>query len=64
MAGGAGALGLQLGGPTSYHGELLDKPILGEGLAPCSPDIDRAIRMVQRALVLWLALIFILGGVV
>ncbi len=61
MASGAGALGLVLGGPTSYHGELLDKPVLGEGFAPRGQDIERAIRLVQRALLLWLAAIFILG---
>lgn len=61
MASGAGALGLVLGGPTSYHGQLLDKPVLGEGFAPSGQDIERAIRLVQRALLLWLAAIFILG---
>ncbi len=61
MAGGAGALGLQLGGPTSYHGEMMDKPVLGEGPAPLSADIERAIRLVQRALILWLLLILIMG---
>ena len=54
-------MGLLLGGPTSYQGKLLDKPVLGEGLAPQGLDIERAIRLVQRALVLWLALILILG---
>ena len=61
MASGAGALGLVLGGATSYHGERLDKPLLGEGFAPHGLDIERAIRLVQRALLLWLAVIFILG---
>ncbi|HEY9148861.1 MAG TPA: adenosylcobinamide-phosphate synthase CbiB [Gammaproteobacteria bacterium] len=61
MASGAGALGLQLGGATAYHGELLHKPLLGEGLAPQNADIERAIGLVQRALVLWLILILILG---
>jgi adenosylcobinamide-phosphate synthase len=61
MAGGAGALGLQLGGPTAYHGELLEKPLLGEGIAPQGADIERAISLVQRALVLWVVLILILG---
>ena len=61
MASGAGALGLVLGGPASYHGEMLDKPLLGEGFAPQGQDIERAIRLVQRALLLWLAVIFILG---
>jgi adenosylcobinamide-phosphate synthase len=64
MAGGAGALGLQLGGPAVYHGEQVEKPVLGEGLAPQGTDIEQAIRLVQRALWLWLAAIVILGVVV
>ncbi len=54
MAAGAGALGIQIGGPTSYHGVLSDKPLLGEGLPARGPDIYRAIRLVQRALLIWL----------
>ena len=61
MASGGGALGLQLGGPTSYHGKLVDKPMLGEGLVPQAHDIERAIHLVQRALLLWLVSILILG---
>lgn len=63
MASGAGALGVQLGGPTVYHGVLQDKPVLGEGYAPQWQDIERAIRLVQRALLLWLAVI-VIGGVI
>lgn len=61
MASGAGALGLSLGGPTAYHGQLLEKPLLGEGLAPRGTDIERAVGLVRRALALWLALILLLG---
>jgi adenosylcobinamide-phosphate synthase len=61
MAAGAGALGLQLGGPTSYHGMLYDKPLLGEGQSACGPDITRAIRLLQRALLLWLLAILLPG---
>ncbi len=61
MAAGAGALGIQLGGPTSYHGVLSDKPLLGEGVAARGPDIYRAIRLVQRALIIWLVAITLLG---
>ncbi len=60
MASGAGSLGLQLGGPTVYHGTVLDKPLLGEGGAPQVADIERAISLVQRALGLWLVMIFIM----
>jgi adenosylcobinamide-phosphate synthase len=63
MASGAGALGVQLGGPAVYHGVSQDKPMLGEGFAPGWQDIERAIRLVQRALLLWLSVI-VIGGVV
>ncbi|MGM0594626.1 MAG: adenosylcobinamide-phosphate synthase CbiB [Pseudomonadota bacterium] len=63
MASGAGALGVQLGGPARYHGVVLDKPLLGEGFAPRGVDIERAIRLVQRALLLWLLMIVMLGVV-
>ena len=61
MAAGAGALGLALGGPARYHGQWQQRPPLGEGLAPCAEDIGRAVKLVHRALWLWLAVIFI-GG--
>ena len=63
MAAGAGALGVQLGGPTSYHGVMTDKPLLGEGVAARGPDIDRAIRLVQRTLLFWLVAVLLLGVV-
>jgi adenosylcobinamide-phosphate synthase len=61
MAAGAGALGVQLGGPTSYHGVVSDKPLLGEGLPARAQDITRAIRLVQRALLIWLVVITVVG---
>lgn len=63
MAAGAGALGLALGGQACYHGEWQARPPLGEGLAPRAEDIGRAVRLVQRALWLWLAVI-LLGGLI
>ncbi len=60
MAAGAGALGLALGGPACYHGQWQSRPPLGEGLAPCAEDIGRAVKLVQRAMWLWLAVI--VGG--
>ena len=63
MAAGAGALGLALGGSARYGGEWQQRPVLGEGLAPCAEDIGRAVQLVQRALWLWLGVIA-LGGLI
>jgi adenosylcobinamide-phosphate synthase len=36
----AGALGIRLGGPSSYFGTMVDKPYLGDGLrSPTADDI-------------------------
>lgn len=61
MAAGAGALRLRLGGPAMYHGQLTDRPDLGEGRPAKAGDITRAITLVQRALWLWLG-VLISGG--
>ena len=61
LAAGAGGLGLQLGGPASYHSESQAKPYLGEGLAPTAHDIHRAIILVQRALFWWLGMILLVA---
>ncbi len=42
----SGALGLRLGGPNMYHGELLEKPWIGEGRRePETVDILKTIRL-------------------
>ncbi|MGV0646419.1 cobalamin biosynthesis protein [Mycolicibacterium sp. XJ2546] len=41
----AGALGVQLGGPTQYAYELEIRPTLGEGRAPEVSDLARAVRL-------------------
>jgi adenosylcobinamide-phosphate synthase len=42
----SGALGLRLGGPNVYHGELVDKPWLGDGLRePAITDILKTSRL-------------------
>ncbi|MCI0919078.1 cobalamin biosynthesis protein [Pseudomonas stutzeri] len=61
MAAGAGALGLSLGGPAIYHGELHERPTLGEGETPTARDIERALDMVWAGVGLWL-LALLLGG--
>jgi len=41
----AGALGVQLGGPTQYRHELEIRPTLGEGRPPGVEDLRRAVRL-------------------
>jgi adenosylcobinamide-phosphate synthase len=41
----AGALGVQLGGPTQYHYELQIRPALGVGPTPTVTDLRRAVRL-------------------
>lgn len=57
MAAGAGALGLALGGPAIYDGEVEERPPLGRGLPPQGPDIVRAWRLVAMTTALWVAVV-------
>jgi len=57
MAAGAGALGVALGGPAVYHGELHERPRLGEGPTADADAIERGWSLVQRGVWLWLLLI-------
>ena len=65
----AGALGIQLGGPAAYFGQVHDKPTIGDPLRETEPeDILRANRMLYAASLLCLILlcglrVFILKGV-
>lgn len=61
MAAGAGALGLTLGGAATYHGQLETRPTLGAGRAPRGADIASALRLVRRALALWLGVWLAIG---
>ncbi|WP_165667662.1 adenosylcobinamide-phosphate synthase CbiB [Metapseudomonas otitidis] len=61
MAAGAGALGVQLGGPAIYHGELHERPRLGEGEPACAVDIQRGMDLVRQGVMLWVA-VLIVGG--
>lgn len=54
MAAGAGALRVKLGGGASYGGTWEVRPPLGCGRAPRAEDIDRAIRLLDRTVLLWL----------
>jgi adenosylcobinamide-phosphate synthase len=47
----AGALGVRLCGPRSYHGELADEPWLNGGARdPAAADISRALEVYARAM--------------
>jgi len=47
----AGALGLRLGGPRSYDGELVDLPAFGDGRGDLGPvDIYRALDLYRQVL--------------
>lgn len=61
MAAGAGALGVVLGGPAFYHGELHVRPSLGEGEPPQARDIERALDLVWAGVGGWL-LMLLIGG--
>ena len=61
MAAGAGALGVSLGGAAEYHGELHERPQLGEGPSPRARDIERALNLVYGGVLLWLALLLVWG---
>lgn len=62
MSSGAGSLHVQLGGAAQYHGRTEERPALGAGAAPQAEDIARAIRLVERSVLLWLALLLMLGA--
>lgn len=56
MAAGAGALEIKLGGPAVYHGKTKERPVLGTGSAPEASDISSALAIIDKGLLLWLAL--------
>jgi len=60
MASGAGALNVELGGTAIYHGKEKTKPILGTGASPLPLDIDRAVTLVKKALLLWIICILMI----
>ena len=61
MATGAASLGVTLGGAAVYHGQLEQRPQLGEGKPPRANDIVRALALVRRSIALWLAVYLLIG---
>ena len=59
MATGAGALSVKLGGAAIYHGEKVERPVLGCGNDPQVADIDRAVQLVNKSIVVWLLIIML-----
>ncbi|WP_019528452.1 adenosylcobinamide-phosphate synthase CbiB [Dasania marina] len=59
MCAGAGSLGVLLGGPTMYHGQWQEKPIMGCGAQPQAGDIARAIGLLDRTVYGWLIVLLV-----
>lgn len=57
MASGAGALNVRLGGSATYHGQHVERPELGCDKEPQVTDIDRAINLVYKSIIIWLLVI-------
>ena len=64
MAAGAGSLGVLLGGPACYYGAMQARPPLGEGHGARTGDIERALRLIRRTLLLWVLILFTGGWLV
>ena len=53
----AAILGVQLGGVNTYQGEIKEKPLLGDAIAPISTDkIERALQLTRYCFLTWLAI--------
>jgi adenosylcobinamide-phosphate synthase len=61
----AGALGLSLGGPRTYDGELIEDPTMGNGRWDASAaDIRRALVLYRRADAILIGLIAVLAALI
>jgi len=61
MTAGAGSLNVQLGGPTYYHGERVDKPYFGSDHEPELNTISECLSLIYKTLILWCAVIALLS---
>ncbi|MEQ8199631.1 MAG: adenosylcobinamide-phosphate synthase CbiB [Clostridiaceae bacterium] len=60
-AAGAGALGIRLGGPTSYFGKISEKPYIGDKKRDTEPeDILKSIKLLYVSAVLFLVFYIII----
>ncbi|MDX9874184.1 MAG: cobalamin biosynthesis protein [Spongiibacteraceae bacterium] len=59
LAAGGGALGIVLGGPIRRDGLVIERPLFGDGRAPCPTDVERALTLINRGLALWLLLLLV-----
>lgn len=57
MCAGAGALGVALGGPAWYHGQIKHKPWFGGTHEPEAHDLPRAMALIHRSVALVLLLL-------
>ncbi|MDO8827927.1 MAG: adenosylcobinamide-phosphate synthase CbiB [Methylophaga sp.] len=64
MASGAGALNVQLGGAACYHGEWHQRPQLGTSNPAEAIDIQRALSLVFKSVLLWLTVTGIITGII
>ncbi|MDR3135029.1 MAG: adenosylcobinamide-phosphate synthase CbiB [Deltaproteobacteria bacterium] len=61
----AGALGIYLGGPNYYLGQLVDKPVIGQGGKEATSDsVSLAMRLVKVSTILALALAIVIESAV
>lgn len=60
LASGAGALGVKLGEPLNYGGNVEFRPELGLGDDADADYLDSAVSLVWRAVMLWLVLLLLL----
>jgi adenosylcobinamide-phosphate synthase len=61
MASGAGCLNVLLGGAAVYHGVTEQRPTLGAGHTASAQHIEAALILVERSVILWLAMFIALA---
>jgi adenosylcobinamide-phosphate synthase len=62
MAAGAGSLNVLIGGPAIYHGVLESRPTLGAGHAANPRHVVAALRLVERAMLMWLVALLVFAA--